>query len=76
LTESFTSSSLFKRLPQKIPSMLRTSENHLGASLDSVLDAQKLPSQILEALLALWQQHAGTQTVFTFWTTLVQRNDR
>jgi hypothetical protein len=25
-----------------------------------MLDAQKLPSQTLEALLAFWQQHAGT----------------
>jgi hypothetical protein len=24
-----------------------------------MLDAQKLPSQTLEALLAFWQQHAG-----------------
>jgi hypothetical protein len=51
--------------------MLRTSEKHLGPSLDSVLDAQKLPNQTLEELLAFWQQHEGKQTVFTFWTSLV-----
>jgi hypothetical protein len=51
--------------------MLRTSENHLGPSLDFMLDAQKLPSRTLESLRAFWQQHAGAQTVFTFWTTLV-----
>jgi hypothetical protein len=28
-------------------------------SLDYMLDAQKLPSQTLEALLAFWQQRAG-----------------
>jgi hypothetical protein len=39
--------------------MLGTSENHVGPSLDSMLDAQKLPSQTLEELLAFWQQHAG-----------------
>jgi hypothetical protein len=48
-----------KRLPPKIPSILGTSENHLGPSLDYMLHAQKLPSQTLEALLAFWQQHAG-----------------
>jgi hypothetical protein len=32
--------------------------NHLGPSLDYMLDAQKLPSETLEALLAFWQQHA------------------
>jgi hypothetical protein len=26
-----------------------------------MLDAQKLPSQTLEALLSFWQQHAGAQ---------------
>jgi hypothetical protein len=46
-----------------------------------MLDAQKLPSRTLEALLAFWQQHAGAHcragtsrrmtTVFTFWMTLV-----
>jgi hypothetical protein len=35
------------------------SENHLGPSLDYMLDAQKLPSQTLDALLAFWQQRAG-----------------
>jgi hypothetical protein len=38
---------------------LETSENHLGPSLDYMLDAQKLPSQTLEALLVFWQQRAG-----------------
>jgi hypothetical protein len=38
---------------------LGTSENHLGPSLVYMLDAQKLPSQTLEALLAFWQQHAS-----------------
>jgi len=36
-----------------------------------MLDAQKLPSQILETLLAFWQQYADAQKVFTVWTTLV-----
>jgi hypothetical protein len=39
-----------------------------------MLDAQKLLSQNLEALLAFWQQHAAAQTDPTFWTTLVIRN--
>jgi hypothetical protein len=39
--------------------MLGTSENHWQPSLGYMLDAQKLPSQTLEALLAFWQQHAG-----------------
>jgi hypothetical protein len=51
--------------------MLSTSENPLGPSLDSMLDVQKLPSQTLEVLLAFWQQYAGAQTVFTFWTSLL-----
>jgi hypothetical protein len=56
---SFTSSSLLKLLHPKIPSMLGTSENHLGPSMDYMLDAQKFSSQTLEELLAFWQQHAG-----------------
>jgi hypothetical protein len=36
----------------KIPSILGTSENHLGPSLDYMLDAKKLPSQTLEALFS------------------------
>jgi hypothetical protein len=36
-----------------------------------MLDAQKLPSQTLEALLAFWQQQVGVRTVFTFWTTSI-----
>jgi hypothetical protein len=39
--------------------MLGTSENHLGPSLDYMLDAQKLHSQTLKELLAFWQQHVG-----------------
>jgi hypothetical protein len=38
------------RFPPKNSSVLETSENHLGPSLDYMLDAQKLPSQTLEAL--------------------------
>jgi hypothetical protein len=30
-----------------------------GPSLDYIVDAQKLPSQTLEALLVFWQQRAG-----------------
>jgi hypothetical protein len=38
---------------------LGTSENHFGPSLDFMLDAQKLPSQALEALLAFCQAACG-----------------
>jgi hypothetical protein len=51
--------------------MLGTSKNLSKPSLNYMLDAQKLPSQTLEALFAFWQQYAGAQKVFTLWTTLV-----
>jgi hypothetical protein len=44
--------------------MLETSKNHLGPSLDYMLDNQKLPTQILEASFAFRQKHAGAQTVY------------
>jgi hypothetical protein len=59
LTAFFTSSSLLKRLPPKNSFNFGNKLKSLGASLDYMLDAQTLPSQTLEALLAFWQQHAG-----------------
>jgi hypothetical protein len=59
LTASFISSSLLKRLPPKNSFNFGNNQNHLWPSLDYMLNAQKLPSQTLEALLAFCQQHAG-----------------
>ena len=51
--------------------MLGISENHLGPSLNYMLDAQKSPTQTLEASFAFRRQRARSQAVFTFWKTLV-----
>jgi hypothetical protein len=50
--------------------MLGTSENHLGPSLNNMLDVQKLPRQTPEAQLALWRQHASTRTAQLFTYTV------
>lgn len=36
-----------------------------------MLDAQKLPNQILETMLVFWQQYEGARKVFSVWTILV-----
>jgi hypothetical protein len=43
---SFTSSSLFTRLPPRTPSTLGTSDNHFGQTWDYMLDAGDLTSAI------------------------------